>query len=409
MKQKILFIESNLTTGFDAMLYGADREAEVLFVTADVESYRRRSERFRDELEHRCKVLSVGSTQCPDILWKAIGNLEASAFLTFSDPHVAIVCEMARRKGLPSLDPTVARTCKDKFQTRALVEGASIMRQPRYRKVHSLEEAQIFLQELDGACILKPREGHGSLAVARVNSASELEAAWKNMQATAAATGEISRAALMEAFLEGSLFSAEVWAAERGSYQLLGFTSRILGGQSNFVELGGTFPYPFPERLYDKISHAIFETLEIVGYDFGPAHVEFLLKDEEIYLIEINPRLAGGIVPDLIGNTYGRSIYADILDLYSRRRNPQFENPQNYHVIRAVCAPRAGVLRGVHLPEKFFDDRVRRSLLLKKVGDVVQLPHSNADRLGFFVVTAETAAEAESFADEVCRGIVCEF
>ena len=54
--------------------------------------------------------------------------------------------------------------------------------------------------------------------------------------------------------------------------------------------------------------------LDAVGFDFGPAHTEVRLTPAGPVVVEINPRLAGGMIPELVAHALGINLVAAVLD-----------------------------------------------------------------------------------------------
>ncbi len=105
---------------------------------------------------------------------------------------------------------------------------------------------------------------------------------------------------LVEQLLDGPEYSAEVLGS-----QLAGLTRKWLGPQPYFVETGHDFPAPLPVAQQALIGDAALAGLRAVGLTSGAAHIELRLTAAGPVIVEINPRLAGGMIPRAVQEATG--------------------------------------------------------------------------------------------------------
>jgi biotin carboxylase len=110
----------------------------------------------------------------------------------------------------------------------------------------------------------------------------------------------IARRVLVESFVRGPEFSVETFG-ERA----IGVTQKHLGALPSFVELGHDFPAPLDAVARTELTDAALGALQALGLDFGPAHVEVKLSSTGPVIVEVNPRLAGGFIPELVRHATG--------------------------------------------------------------------------------------------------------
>ncbi|WKL34244.1 ATP-grasp domain-containing protein (plasmid) [Sinorhizobium meliloti] len=84
-----------------------------------------------------------------------------------------------------------------------------------------------------------------------------------------------------------------------------------------FVEVGHDYPAALPERSLQELASFAAGAVSALGIEFGPAHVEFVIADSGPVVIEVNPRLAGGMIPVMLSHALGTSILDMVINLYA--------------------------------------------------------------------------------------------
>jgi biotin carboxylase len=159
--------------------------------------------------------------------------------------------------------------------------------------------------------VLKPTAMMGSRGVVRVESFADLARCWhlpfdadEDMRIgdelwSMAELFGIPRAALAEECISGPEFSAEGVVVD-GAYHLVGVTAKASGDAPYFDETGHVFPaasLPAPEPEIRAVLEAAHRAL---GMRTGVTHTEFRVDDEGICLMELNARLPGGHITELV-------------------------------------------------------------------------------------------------------------
>src|SRR4029434_2827791 len=104
------------------------------------------------------------------------------------------------------------------------------------------------------------------------------------------------------------------------AHRVLGITRKYLSAPPYFVETGHDFPALLPPSQRDGLVTTALQALAAVGLTRGPVHMELRLRGDRAVVIEINPRLAGGMIPVLIETACGLDVLELVLDLYLGRQ-----------------------------------------------------------------------------------------
>jgi len=261
-------------------------------------------------------------------------------FFSFLDTHVEPAARVAAHLGLLGLSPEAAHLARNKDKMRKRLTAVDLP-QPEHLVLQPGKpyDAEALAKLLARPCLLKPADGTASMHIRRFESRSEFDRHWTGVDPRptygkgAIASGRF----LLEEFLEGALVSVETLTLAPGITRILGITDRILGGESDCVELGGCLPAnpPFQAECEELARQA----LAAIGFDFGAAHIEMLITPAGPRLIEINPRLAGALVAQMISTTGGGNLPVDLVRFHCTGDIPDYGPSAGVATLRAFHSP----------------------------------------------------------------------
>lgn len=301
----IIYIESN-TTGFGEELLTASLQFDdVHFLIRDPSRYA-----FLGKIDHRVHI-TICETSSVDAVAEKISRINDVRFVTStSDGYIKIASEVSNRLGLIGNDPTSVCLCRDKLSLQSILRDHGV-NYPVTRELKIPED----LKGLELPVIVKPRQGTGSVGVRFIESVDQIpqltEGAW-----------------ICQQYAPGAEFSVETFTDSRG-HHLLAVTRKFVTKPPHFLELGHVLPMELEEKTHWRIADTVSRALDAVGYNFGPAHTEVKVHGGCVTVIEINARLAGGMIPRLMEHAYGWSV----VDLYIRSylsQCCQFKIPSPY-------------------------------------------------------------------------------
>ncbi|MFF6980250.1 ATP-grasp domain-containing protein [Streptomyces sp. NPDC008343] len=305
------FIESNMADyGTEGMRLTKEKGYLTHFVARDPSEY----EKFSPNPIRLADNHSVVDTYDLVKLMHFFTDHAPDAVIAFDDYRLAQAAVIAERLGLPHAPVEGLLNCHFKDRSRNLTKGIG----------HSVAAARVQLDDpgdtspLDYPCVVKPVDDSGSTGVRVCSSDEEYRAAMCTIAAHPVNLRgyRCSRYALVEEFIDGPEFTAELmWDDRTDGWRFLGFTKKLMAELPFRVELGAMFPYRFATAEEDaRIAQVVVDWLAAVGHRRGAAHVEFKIVDGVPALIEINPRLGGDQIRELMRLTIGH----DSVDLYTR-------------------------------------------------------------------------------------------
>jgi len=388
----LAFIESNTSgTGRLFARVSAENGVQPILLTAD-------AARYPYVVQDQVEVLQV-NTQDEEAILSTCRRLNAergiAGVTSSSEYFVAAAAKIAAQLGLPAPQSEAIAACRDKHMQRLRLAAEGIG-SPLFRLVTSTDEAITAAEEIGFPVVLKPVYGSGSIGVKLCDNAAAVAAhAGELLAQRENERGQpIPQRILVEELVMGQEYSVETF-----NMVAIGVTRKYLGSLPAFVEVGHDYPAVLNVELERGISQFALRALEVLGLGWGPAHVEIRVTEDGPKVIEVNPRLAGGFIPELVRLASG----VDLISATVRQvigREP-FLTPQRnqYASIRFIVAQREGRLEAINGLEK-----------ARRVPGVIRVETYNGnglarlrgdfrDRLGHVIAVAETNEAARDAAE----------
>ncbi|MEG2390267.1 MAG: siderophore biosynthesis protein PvsA, partial [Pseudomonas sp.] len=236
--------------------------------------------------------------------------------------------------------------------------------------------------------VAKPREGVASLDVRLCHNAADLAVYCKQFWQQ-----QPDRALLLEAYMEGPLFTLETLGDGR-NLQAIGGFDVTLSAPPHFVELAA--------RWNGQLSRAqragALAQVAAFGVNFGVCHSEFILTAQGPVLVEINYRSIGDGREFLLDRLLPQGWFDRIVALYLGdslidAQPAQAEATVHYLVVdRSGRLDQASASFNVEREGHWCDYRA-----LHNTGDTVTISHSNKDYVGVLRLIApdEVSLEAQ--------------
>ncbi|MFI1654249.1 ATP-grasp domain-containing protein [Streptomyces sp. NPDC020472] len=314
-----------------------------------------------------------------------------AGFRELSLPAVAVIAEGL---GIPCVPGPTTSLGHDKAAVRDLL-AAGGCRTVRHRVCADPGELAGFVREVGLPVVVKPASGAGSAGVHALKEPGDLAAAWAHTEAAG------QGALLAEEMLSGREFSVEVRSVA-GVHEVVAVTEKHTTGAPHFVETGHVVPARLTAAERAAVADEAALALTSVGHLDGPSHVEVMLTADGPAVIEINRRLGGDRIWELVQLATGRDLMREsLLDATGAASTPA-PHAARAAAIRFVRAPRETTAPEVPTdldPGAETPGLVRLRLSLPAPGTPVRPMRSSHDRLGYLICVADTPEEADAAAD----------
>lgn len=271
---------------------------------------------------------------------------DLAGLLNTTDTWSVPAADLAAEFGLPGPDPAAVRLLRDKYRVRELLHRRGLSRSGAVRVAPGPDGARQVRRAVGLPAVLKDSAGTSSRNVWITHDEETLRHALDE-----AARQQLMGELFAEAFLAGPLYSAETLSWD-GTTRLLGVLSRQTSRQPAVREEAAAFPVALPPAEVSGIERWVGDVLHAAGQHSGFAHVEFILTTRGPELVEINRRIGGALVGEVMCRSLGTNVYTAMMEEALGRRPRLMDAPLGRtgpaHAFVLVYGDRPGVLKGWH-------------------------------------------------------------
>lgn len=389
----LLLVESNTTgTGRQFAQRAAGLGLRPVLAAADPSRYP-----YAAEDGVRVENVDTSDERAVLALARALGHEAGLAGVTTSSEYyVAVAAATAHALGLPAPDADAVRACRDKARQRQLLREGDVP-VPRFAPARDRDAAVRAAQRFGHPVVLKPVTGSGSLGVRLCETAEDTAAHAALLTATTVNERGVAvpAALLVEEYVDGAEYSVEVFG-----HTAVVVVAKRLGPLPDFVEYGHELPAPLPAADAARLEQVAVRAVKALGLGWGAAHVELRMRGDDVRVVEVNPRLAGGMIPDLVRRALG----IDLVDCQVRTAagclpelTPQLS--ARAAAIAFLTADRPGTLADRDTLAAALDaaratDGVEAAALYRGPGEQVAPARDFRGRLGHVIAVADEPAVA---------------
>lgn len=326
-----------------------------------------------------------------------------------SDRAVVPAAVLAERLGLPGIGVEVAVRMTDKAAMRAQLQQAEVP-QPRFAALREQVDLDAAVVEIPFPAVLKPADSGGQRGLFLTNTLEEVR--WRLPDTLAFSP---SRTAMLEQYVDGVELNG-LLAVRDGEPTLLTLSDRLRPRGRGFgVGWIHAFPSSLPEAVLDRARDVAFAAVRALGLRDGIAFPQLIAdRRGEVRIVEVAARIAAGQMADLVRLGTG-------IDLFEIATAQALGRPVADALVTARSATpiairfltaRPGVLPIGTVTAIDRLDRVRcapgvlAADLYFGAGSTIRPLQVDADRNGYVIATAATAAEALALADAAARELV---
>jgi biotin carboxylase len=303
-------------------------------------------------------------------------GIRPAAVFSNSDHLQTATALVAASFGLPAKDWRICYAAKNKAAMRERLQELGLPT-PWF---HSLAPSQAPPQDMPWPVIAKPREGVASLDVKLCADEPALreylDAFWQRYP---------GRTVLLEAFLEGPLFTLETLSDDERIDAIGGFDV-TLSEPPHFIELEARWNGDAVKRGQEEA----LAQIRAFGIGLGVCHSEFILTAQGPVLVEINYRSIGDGREFMLDRMFDRQWFETILRLHRGERLALPGATRDHALVRYYVARQEGRLAAASTDQSHsvpLGHSDYRSL--RQAGDDIRLSYSNKDYLGILHVVAD--------------------
>lgn len=339
-----------------------------------------------------------------------IGAQDLDAVLTtvhFCVVGAARLAEACNARG-PSSEAIMA--ARDKSRCRRILDERGIPSVGHGVAVNASDGLAV-ADALGYPVVIKPATGAGKLVTSLARSPQDVErhfaeAAARSETLDPALLAELDGRFLVEEVAVGPLYSVEVATDGRSSTPLAAVRRKV-GRDNPLLELGSTMPTGLSPQVERELGDYLVQICAALGLNLGIFHAEAILTEDGFRLIEVNPRIGGGVVPDVIRAATDRNLFEILVDLYDGGAVPQQPLPARRGASNTFLGvPGRHTVRS-DLPADWFEafrPQLESGNTSIRAGMQLRPMENNFDRYGTVQVIADDFGRAE----QKCAAIAAE-
>lgn len=234
---------------------------------------------------------------------KAKKEIGFDGLCTFMTSPLKVVGKLSDEFGFNYFSEQDAKILANKYEVRKRLEQAKLQKL-RYAKIISFEELEKEIVNFNYPVILKPTDNASSRGVIKIESTSGLAEAYE-LASAESHNGEL----LLEDYIAGDEYCSEIFVYNEIPYVVL-ISKKIVSKDKFCVELVDIMPAPLSDSKMNEIKEYLTEAVKQFHIKNWLLHVEFKISDNnDINIIEINTRAAGGKLVESIYHLHGINIY----------------------------------------------------------------------------------------------------
>ena len=176
----------------------------------------------------------------------------------------------------------------NKFKSRNIFNSISKIK-IQNKVVKNIEDIELFVNK-NGPSVLKPIYGTASKSVIKIKNLQENRIEIEKLMEDCS-----DQNLIIEKFVDGKEYALEGNLINSVLKKIVIFDKPINYKEPYFEESIYITPAEIPEETQNDIVDLIGKACKELGLENGPVHVEFKIHDEKIFIIEVNPRMIGGL------------------------------------------------------------------------------------------------------------------
>lgn len=320
------------------------------------------------------------------------------------DTGIAALGYTCEHNNLPGLSEEAAKLSGDKLLMKSVFmeNGVSTA---RYKKVSSKDELPSVLNELNMPLIVKAVDLQGSRGINIVNTEEEL---YDGYERTMSETKK--EFCIVEEFIDGYEFGAQAFVKDNDVLFVLPCGDVTFLGNTK-VPIGHYAPLKFDEKIINQVEKQAKASIKALGLNNCAVNIDFIMKDDHIYVIELTGRIGANCLPQLTSIYYGIDIYKLIIDT-SMGINPKEYFEKNKKELtpcyaKMLISDKSGRIKRIINNNDNNPDITEITFFVKE-GDEINKFTNSKDCLGQVVVKGKTLEDCEELINDVIAKIFFE-
>ncbi len=317
-----------------------------------------------------------------------INAFEIKAIVSFVDSHVHTACLLSDIFGVKSFTTKAVYNMENKLLSRRCLENTNYI--PKYmvidpNKTYTELEIENFLPG-----VLKSPNSTGSKDVYKINNYEEFIKQVKNIR-----NKYPDKSILLEEYLAGPQYLVEVLVIKSEIIIMAIVEQEISYINDHFIVTGYYLVIDHQDSFFQQLKKAVLEIVYLHGLRNGSCHLEMRYVNDNWKLIEINPRISGGGMNQLIDAAYGVNLVKETLKILLNKFpdiKPKYK--RHAYIQYATVSKEGYVLKITGKKRALKKKGVLKVYVKPRKGNYVYLPKSMGNRYAYVLAVGKSKEDA---------------
>ena len=338
-------------------------------------------------------------------VYEYVKNRNIDGIMAINDFGTRTAFYVSQKLGL--INPTyLTGICgNDKGIMREIWEHENLP-QPKFIIFNDLNDIDLIERKISYPLVIKPTDaGGGGRGISVAYDKEELIDSINHAKKFAKNNRMIA-----EEFIEGVEATIDC-IIYQGKVYILAISDKIKPKSKFFVATSLNFPANFSNQVINKIEKLSKLAIESLGITNGAAHIEMIINNSDIKLVEIGIRGGGGhVFNTIIEQTTGINAPQQLAKILCKEEPNLEKKFQKGACYRFFNPKQTGRIKKIEYDKDIVSSNfVVDFAITTKVGDVFNGLIDSMNRIGFVVTVGKTREEAIKYADLVEESIKFEF
>ncbi|AFU13239.1 ATP-grasp domain-containing protein [Bacillus cereus group sp. BceL062] len=320
---------------------------------------------------------------------------------SFIDPYVYTAARLSEKFCSNIVSTKAIHHMENKILTRNVLKDLPIsLNYSIYKPTESLSSFLKKNNKINFPLIVKSPKSTGSKDVLLVKNKDQLILSIQSLL-NKLPNEEI----LLEEYIDGPQYLVEILVQD-GKVHIIAVIEQEITFFERFIVTGYSLLGRVEKRLYNSLFNAINSVIQAFNMKNGACHLELRRIDNVWKLIEINPRISGGAMNDIIEIGHGINLVQETIRLMLGNKPSLVKKHYKYVYAHYLTVKSTGKLirvTGKNRSSKY--PGVEKVFIKPKKGTTLKPPTSMGHRCGYVLAAADFKAEAKKIALEAAKEI----
>lgn len=320
---------------------------------------------------------------------------------SFIDPFVAVAARLSEKFCSNIVSTQAIYQMEDKVLTRNVLKNLPIsLNYLIYKPTESLSSFIEQTKKMEFPLIVKSPKSTGSKDVLLVKDKDQLISSMQSLLKKLP-----NEEILLEEYVDGPQYLVEVLVRNE-KVHIIAIIEQEITLFERFIVTGYSLLGQVNKKLYTSLFNAINSIIQAFNMKNGACHLELRRINDIWKLIEINPRISGGAMNDMIEVGHGINLVQETIQLMLG--NKPLLNKKHYkyvytHYLTVKSKGKLIQVTGKDRSSKY--PGVEKVYIKPKKGTILKPPRSMGHRYGYVLAASSIKTEAKKIALEAAKEI----